>query len=215
MDDGNTSTGQDAPLLRSSPSRAPIEHPVPSQSEDLPAWQRWIWIGSGVALILVIVALCFIGVFALGKMMLLLESEDHDHLFQFAGMNLVTGGLLRLLAILIGGTIAFVGLAVSFFAHQKSTSLDASLAREELLNTRAALVTHSPGIVAIVIGAVVIVSAIYGRGTYNYRPAAVSNQGTQAAQDILPGPLPPLEEALKNLEKQHETPPLLPPPPAD
>lgn len=228
MDDRNQNASNDAPLLWNSLDRVPVEagrpqaalHQDPATSQehtalgqrgDIPTWQRAIWLGSSVALVLVIIALCFIGMFALGKMMLLLESEDHDHLFQFAGMNLVTGGLLRLLAILIGGTIAFVGLAVSFFAHQKSTSLEASLAREELLNTKAALVTHSPGIIAIVIGAVVIISAVYARGTYNYRPAAVSNQAEVTGQDILPDALPALEDLLKETEKQHEPPPPLPP----
>lgn len=204
MDGGGTRSAQDAPSLRMPLDRAGVD--------DTPPWQRWIWIGCTVALIFVIVALCFIGVFALGKMMLLLDTEDHDHLFQFAGMNLVTGGLLRLLAILIGGTIAFVGLAVSFFAHQKSTSLDASVAREEQLNARAALVTHSPGIIAIVIGAAVIVSAIYARGTYDYRPAAVTNQGSEAGAGLIPDELPALEDLPQPPEKQHASLPEPPPP---
>jgi hypothetical protein len=167
------------------------EHVRTAPGDSIPKWQQRIWVGCSIGLMLMIVALCFIVIFALGKMMLLLEIRDSDHLFQFAGMNLVSGSLLRLLAILIGGAIAFVGLAVSFFAHQKATSLDASLAKEDLLSARVALATYSPGIIAIVVGAVVIMASIFARGTYNYRPAAVSNQGVQhpAAVDPLPPPM--------------------------
>lgn len=171
--------------------------------DGTPLWQRRIWIGCSVGLMLVIATLCLISAFALGKTMLLLEVEDRDHLFQFAGMNLITGSLLRLLAILIGGTIAFVGLAVSFFAHQRATSLNLSQARDKELTTTAALVTYSPGIVAIVIGAAVIISAVYARGTYNYQPAAVSNQAGRPAGPV-PYDLPSLDDVLKQPEKQNE-----------
>jgi len=184
---------------------------LPGKHDGTPLWQRRIWIGCSVGLMLVIGALCLMSAFAVGKTMLLLEVEDRDHLFQFAGMNLITGSLLRLLAILIGGTIAFVGLAVSFFAHQRATSLDISLAREKDLTTTAALVTYSPGIVAIVIGAAVIISAIYARGTYNYQPAAVSNQAIPGAVP-LPYDLPSLDDALKkpeNPDEHQEAPPAL------
>jgi hypothetical protein len=143
-------------------------------------------------------------------MMLLLEIKDRDHLFQFAGMNLVSGSLLRLLAILIGGAIAFVGLAVSFFAHQKATSLDASVAKEELLSAKAALATYSPGIVAIVIGSIVIMAAIFARGTYNYRPASVSNQSAQPASDMDTLPDPSL--FLQDREVRKDVPPPSPSP---
>jgi hypothetical protein len=165
-------------------------HPERGQDDGIPKWQQRIWVGCSIGLMFIIVTLCVIVVFALAKMMILLEIKDNDHLFQFAGMNLVSGSLLRLLAILIGGAIAFVGLAVSFFAHQKATSLDASIAKEELLNAKAALATYSPGIIAIIIGSIVIISSIYARGTYNYRPASVSTQGAQVpvGTDPLPDP---------------------------
>lgn len=193
------------PAAGPAPGPAPDEAatPTPPEKHDgTPLWQRRIWIGCSVGLMLVIATLCLISAFALGKTMLLLEVEDRDHLFQFAGMNLITGSLLRLLAILIGGTIAFVGLAVSFFAHQRATSLNLSHAREKELTTTAALVTYSPGIVAIVIGAAVIISAIYARGTYNYQPAAVSNQAGRT--DPVPYDLPSLDDVLKTPEKQDE-----------
>jgi hypothetical protein len=202
---GTASTGQ-APGT-SAPAYAQVEHGKPEQHDKTPGWQRWIWIGCSVTLLVVIVALCLIGMFALKEMMLLLRVEDRDHLFQFAGMNLVTGGLLRLLAILIGGTIAFVGLAVSFYAHQKSTSLDAALGHNEQQHAKAALVTYSPGIIAIIIGAAVIISAIYARGTYNYRPGAVSNQGAPLDANPAARDLPSLEALFPKPESQHVTPP--------
>lgn len=179
-------------------------------AEGVPKWQQYIWVGCSAGLMLMIVVLCCIVAFALGKMMLLLDIKDKDHLFQFAGMNLVTGSLLRLVAILIGGAIAFVGLAVSFFAHQKATTLDTSIAKNELLNAKAALATYSPGIVAIVIGAAVIMASIYARATYNYRPAAVSNQGGSLPAEI--GPLPDSSVFKDETEDEHARPPLPPAP---
>ena len=176
--------------------------------DGTPSWQRRIWIGCSVGLMLVICLLCLISAFALGKTMLLLEDAGHDHLFQFAGMILITGSLLRLLAILIGGAISFVGLAVSFFAHQRATSIDMSLAHEKEAMTTAALVTYSPGIVAIAIGAAIIISALYARGHYNYHPESVTNQAVPA--NLAPYGLPTLDELLDKPEKpdeHQETPP--------
>lgn len=87
-------------------------------------------------------------------------------------MTLLYSSLLRLLAILIGGAISFAGLAVSFYAHQQATSLGADAAREHLVNAKAALATNSPGIVAVVIGALVIIVALMLRSPHTYDPFA-------------------------------------------
>jgi hypothetical protein len=157
-------------------------------AESTPIWQQKIWTVCSFGLMTIIVLLCSIAMFALAKMLILLQTQDHDHLYQFAGINLVSSALLRLMAILIGGAIAFVGLAVSFFAHQKATSLDADVAKEELGNAKAALATHSPGIVAVIIGAAVIIASVYARGTYSYSPppAGGGASDTGGQLEILP-----------------------------
>lgn len=130
--------------------------------------------------------------YMLAQVVELLRLKTPDNAFVFAGLTLITGSLLRLLAILIGGAIAFVGLAVSFFAHQKATSFDANVAREQLGDAKAALATNSPGIVAVVIGALVIIFALLSKGTYTYATGDPTGQGI-----VLPQALPPLEELLE------------------
>lgn len=198
----------DARTLERQPNQmdggASAQRALADRYDGTPKWQQKIWVGSTLGLMFMIVVLCIIVLFALGKMMLLLEVKDKDHLFQFAGMNLVSGSLLRLLAILIGGAIAFVGLAVSFFTHEKATSVDTSLVRDERLNAKAALVTYSPGIIAIIIGSAVIIASIYARGTYNYRPGAVSTQGGRDPAAFAPVELPDLKDLLNEQEGEDE-----------
>lgn len=147
----------------------------------VPVWQRRVWVAcSGALLLVIFVLLLLVGV-ALWKIMSLLEQKTTDLAFIFSGMALVTASLLRLLAILIGGAIAFVGLAVSFFAHQKATSLASDIGHEQV-NAKAALATNSPGIVAVVIGACVIIFALLSKGTHSYFPGRIVGEGIVAPE---------------------------------
>lgn len=115
--------------------------------------------------------------------------SDSEYSFIFTGLALVNSSLLRLLAILIGGAIAFVGLAVSFFVHQKATSLDAGAERGSQQKATVALATNSPGLVAVVIGAAVIIVAVVTKTTHTFAPGETSGEGI-----ALPRTLPPRSE---------------------
>jgi Na+/proline symporter len=154
-----------------------------------PAWQQTIWRWCSLGLLAMILLLIILVGITLAQVMEFLRDRNSDNLFVFAGISLVTANLLRLIAILIGGAISFVGLAVSFFAHQKAITLDADIAKEELGNAKAALATHSPGIVAVLVGAVVIISALYAKGTHTYQPS-YNAELLPAGLHELP-PLPP------------------------
>ena len=165
----------------------------PHVYDPVPDWQKSIWKSCAFGLMLMIVGLVVLVAYMLAQIMGLLHLKTPDNAFVFAGMTLINASLLRLLAILIGGAIAFVGLAVSFFAHQKATSMDANFAREQLGSAKAALATNSPGIVAVVIGSLVIIFALYSKGTHTYVPGYKSGEGI-----VLPQALPPRDELFKD-----------------
>jgi hypothetical protein len=185
--------------------------PHDQQSHDhVPSWQRVIWLGCAIGLMVMIVGLIALVAYMLTKIMDLLQFKgpvivsvpdtsglnpntppkvmlySPDYAFVFTGISLVNSSLLRLLAILIGGAIAFVGLAVSFFVHQKTTSMDANATGGPEQNAKFALATNSPGLVAVVIGAIVIIVAVVTKATHTYVPGQRSGEGV-----VLPHQLPP------------------------
>jgi hypothetical protein len=129
-----------------------------------------------------------------------------DYAFVFSGMSLVGSSSLRLLAMLIGGAIAFAGLAVSFFVHEKKTSFSANSAGGPENSAKLTLATYSPGIVAVVIGALVIIIAVLTKATHTYVPGGESGQGVAVPQELPPRDT--LDDAdsgeLKMLDKVHE-----------
>lgn len=185
-------TRSDTGSVGASPVRtafSPINEPFHSSPDGLPQWQQRIWTGCSRGLLTVIAALFCIVIFTLWQILLLLQTKDGDNAFVFAGITLVTVSLFRLLAILIGGAIAFVGLAVSFFAHQNVSTVNAELAQKEYGTAKAALATQSPGIVAVIIGAAVIVCALFARGTHTYQPPIGTQVGpvqSQSNEDLTP-----------------------------
>ena len=158
-----------------------------TDEHSVPAWQQRVWVACSFALLLVILVLLLLVGSALWHVMALLEQKTSDLAFIFSGMALVTSSLLRLLAILIGGAIAFVGLAVSFFAHQKATSIASDVVHEQV-NAKAALATNSPGIVAVVIGACVIIVSLFSKATHSYFPGRNVGEGIVAPE---PPEVPP------------------------
>lgn len=164
----------------------------------IPPWQQRIWRGCTWALLGMILALLVIVAFTVWRAVALVRENAIDHALVFAGIALVTSNLLRVLAVLIGGAIAFVGLAVSFFVHEKVSSMNAQFANGDGKNIGAALATHSPGIVSVVIGAVVIVFALFAKGTHMYQPAL--NGQTGFAVESVPK-LPKLKDVVASADR--------------
>lgn len=160
-----------------------------------PRWQRIVWVGAGAGLLATIFTLLAIVGVTVGQVVesFRLKSDTPASVL-LSGMSLVTLTLIRLLAVLIGGAIAFAGLAVSFFVHQQAVRLDVGVAEKELGNAKAALATHSPGIVAIVIGALVIVAALFAKATHSYEVR--ESPSHSAVRSDAPGKLRPIGEVL-------------------
>lgn len=115
------------------------------------------------------------------------EKTDADLGFVMTGLGLVSLTLLRLLAILIGGAIAFAGLAVSFFAHDNASSL--AVGSDGNTSPKMALATYSPGIIGVVVGATVIVGALYAKSNHSYQPPFLLSPIDQSGQSELPTPM--------------------------
>ncbi|MBM6447343.1 MULTISPECIES: hypothetical protein [Pseudomonas] len=146
---------------------------VPKRQD--PSWHQYIWMGAGAGLFFILLLLLgFVGVTVLKIMEIISTQQNADLGFVFSGVVLVNLTLLRLIALLIGGAIAFAGLAVSFFAHDKATSLSAQGKLSEEVSTGGALKTFSPGVVGVAVGAIIIMTSILSTATHRYFPPTVT-----------------------------------------
>lgn len=171
-----------------------------------PRWQQVMWSGAGISLLLTIVILLSFAVITVSQLInVISKRSDADLGFIFASIGVITQTLLRLLAILVGAAVAFTGLAVSFFAHEHESTASAHLGDRAGGSAKFALATHVPGVFGVVVGALVIVAALYARGTHEYtgpeirsttqpKPEAAPSQSEPASNSTV---LPPVEEVLK------------------
>lgn len=141
---------------------------------DTPAshnWHKYIWFGAGSGLFFVLILLLLFVAKTVSTLVEIMSLKGADDLaFIFSSIALIDLTLLRLLAILVGAAIAFAGLAVSFFAHDKATSLSGEIHESASAYAKAALSAYSPGIVGVVIGAIIIVTAVLATIEHSYSP---------------------------------------------
>ncbi len=136
-----------------------------------PAWQKYIWLGAGSGLFLILVLLLSFVTYTVAKLVDIMAAKGQEDLaFIFSTIALIDLTLLRLLAILVGAAIAFAGLAVSFFAHEKAIGFSGELQQSSSAYAKAALSAYSPGIVGVIIGAVIIVTAVLATIEHSYKP---------------------------------------------
>ncbi|QFG30101.1 hypothetical protein F6476_13320 [Pseudomonas umsongensis] len=170
------------------------------------SWQAGMWKGVGIAL--GIAGLLLIGLVAtsIWRTTSIIDANSGDDLaFIFSGLGLINNTLLRLLAMLIGAGIIFGGLAVSFFSSGDSNriSLQALPAAGE--SFKAMVATHTPGIVGIFMGGIIIIAALFARSTHNYtspeRIEITSGNIQQTESQANTKPLVPLPDS-SELRKQ-------------
>lgn len=153
-----------------------------SNLQDTPAlsWQKFMWFGVGFGLLLtIIILLAGVGQLLLQLIDIIETKGSADLIFTFSSIGLVTTILIRLLAVLIGAAISFTGLAISFFAYEKATHFSGAMNSSEKTTTRVALTTYSPGIVGMIVGAVIIICAIGLKSQYVYKPSNTNTHNTQ------------------------------------
>ncbi len=138
-------------------------------SNEVTKWQRSIWYGAGLGLALTIAVLVWFMSSTVTEVVRIIAAQKNpDLVFVFASTSMVTLSLLRLLAIVVGAAIAFAGLAVSFFTHEKATTITGETGSQDGSKTAAALATHSPGIAAVVVGSVIIAIALLAKSSHTY-----------------------------------------------
>lgn len=150
----------------------PAKDKPAAQDDDPPesSWQKHNWTVAVILLFITMLALLYIvWENTTGILAVVSRYEGKDNSFVFGGLSLVTLTLIRMLAILIGAALAFAGLAISFFSHDKATEVAAS-STSPGATTAATLTAYSPGIVGVVFGAIVIMAALLNRTIYNYTP---------------------------------------------
>lgn len=148
------------------PNKGLISGALAGRSDRVLAWQNTTWTRASAVLGVVGILLCLLVFFTIYQMFAIVASDKHDTYFVFAGMTLLVGTLLRFLAILIGGGAVFAGLAVSFYTHANETQIEGDITA----TAKGKLATSSPGIAAIMVGAVVIIAALFAKGEYSYIP---------------------------------------------
>lgn len=134
-----------------------------------PKWQQFAWFLGICLLFLTMIFLLYTVWDTADKVMKIVSDKKWDQTdFIFAGMSLVNVTLIRMIAVLAGTAVAFTGLAISFFSHDKATNLAAVANDENKSQVKAALTAYSPGIVGVIIGAAIIITALLAQGKYQY-----------------------------------------------
>ena len=155
----------------------------------MPKWQSIIWVGLGVALIALLLSILILVAVTQMRVLTLIQEGIADRAFAVSMLSSSSLVLLRTIVVLVGGGISFAGLAVSFFAHEKVTSVSGG-GMPALAMPKFQLASSSPGIIAIFVGAVVIVCALYQTTTTKYgEPPADSPQAVgqpAAGSTVLP-----------------------------
>ncbi|HWL29413.1 MAG TPA: hypothetical protein VNQ97_10935 [Burkholderiaceae bacterium] len=134
---------------------------------DVPKWQSVIWLGLGLALIALLISMLILVAVTQMRVLAVIQEGVKDRAFAASMLSSSNLILLRLIVVLVGGGISFSGLAVSFFAHEKASVFSAGELPAALL-PKFRLASHSPGIIAIIVGAVVIVCSLYATTRTRY-----------------------------------------------
>lgn len=134
-------------------------------------WQKIMWFGAGFGLLLTIITLLIgVGIVLWHVVDIIRNVSKTDLVFTFSSIGLVTLTLIRILAVLIGAAISFTGLAISFFAYEKATHFSGTINASESTVAKATLATYSPGIVGMIVGAIIIACAIFAKSDFKYEP---------------------------------------------
>ncbi|WP_313702033.1 hypothetical protein [Achromobacter sp.] len=153
-----------------------------------PKWQTLVWIGMGVALTTLLTSMLVFVATTQWRVLDVIQQQHVDRAFIASTLSSANLIVLRFVVVLMGGAIAFAGLAVSFFSHEYANVFDAGAAATHVPKLR--LVSHSPGLIAVFVGAAVIVCALFAKTTTYYQgpvatPISSQNQGADNQFGVL------------------------------
>ena len=186
----------------SMPISMPIQPAPDDKDKDVPVGAMEKFLGFATAFLLI----SFVILFAFVSMTVQSLSEGIKHpgqidlAFVFAGSDLISTSLLRLVAAMAGSAIAFAGLIISFYTHKNQTTLMAGATRGPDgagggFVPNISLSTYSPGIVAIVVGAMIIGGSLFSKATHEYSgPMTMERQAEQAPPGTSPNTPAPTDK---------------------
>lgn len=143
------------------------------EGASAPKWQTMIWLGLGATLCALLIALLSLVAITQMRILTVIAKVETDLFFTAATLGHANLILLRLVVVLIGGGISFAGLAVSFFAHEKASEVSGAGAASSQL-PRVKLISHSPGVIAIVVGAALMACSLFVSSKVSYTAGGAS-----------------------------------------
>ncbi len=169
-----------------------------------PKWQMVVWAGCAAILSLELFVLTLLAYTRTTEITTIVSKSDlKDGAFILAGLGMSAFSLIRILAILIGSAIIFGGLSVSFFSSERASNVEFSGNEKLPLSTHIA--SHSPGVMGILVGGIIIICALFAPTNFNYQQP-VTFQYSGNSDRILPqDPTPPAmtpEELRESLRKK-------------
>lgn len=133
----------------------------------VPKWQAKIWLGLGVALTALLMSILLLVALTQMRVLTVIQGGGGDPAFVASTLGSSNLILLRIIVILIGGGIAFAGLGVAFFSHESATTVSVGEA-PAIAVPNVHLASRSPGTIAVFVGAVVIICALFAKTTAHY-----------------------------------------------
>lgn len=160
-----------------------VKQSASESRNSAPKWQRNILAMTAVALFTTLgSALIFIAwtantLFNLGAL------HPDDALYSWTSMTVLANTTMRVLGIFFGAACMFAGAATAFYVTGQTNNLSGGGGQGSNA-FQFALATASPGIVAILAGAAVVVLSVYAKSTFQYTPAGRSSAAPTTASAL-------------------------------
>jgi hypothetical protein len=128
-----------------------------------PSWQGFVMKGTaGVLWTVILASLLFIAWNTFVIANIVGTFKPHSPMYSWAGMNILSGTMLRTLAIFFGAAVMFAGAATAFYTIGQSINVSGEKGSgADAL--KFAVATASPGVIAVLAGAFVISVAVLSK----------------------------------------------------
>lgn len=144
-----------------------------------PQWQRVLLTATGVALAITLAALLLFIWWHTAQLHELASRTNSSESFAWGAIGLMNVFMIRLLAILCGTAVMFGGVATAFFTIERDIKMSGGATHDKSA-LKGALATASPGVVAVLAGAVVIGMAVNSRVDSQFTPSATHTEAASA-----------------------------------
>jgi hypothetical protein len=167
-----------------------------------PSWQGFVMKGTAAVLWIVIVAsLVFIAWNTFVIASIAGAFKTHSPMYSWAGMNILSGTMLRTLAIFFGAAVMFAGAATAFYTLGHTTNISGQQgAGADAL--KFAVATASPGVIAVLAGGFVITVAVLSKIESQLNSPSDGHLFTAGTPVALPARIPSAAEVLKQAEEE-------------